>query len=131
VELASSLLLGESSSILQELEIEGIDTRAEIEASGVTIKVRKSSLEDARFVLARVAFSRPATLKAPRAETGQRRWAWAAGVAAGLVGSVIIIFSAMALASAEDDSGPRCPGRRDHLMAPRGGCIGVTTTDNR
>jgi hypothetical protein len=131
VELASRLLLGESSSILRELEIEGIDARREVEASGVTIKVRKTSLDDARFVLARVAFSREATLRAPRAETGRRRWSRATRVAAGLVGGVLVLFSALALAPAEDDSGLRCPGRRSHLLAPRGGCLGVTTTDHR
>jgi hypothetical protein len=130
-ELASGLLLGESSSLLRDLEIEGIETRREVEASGVTIKVRKTSLEDARFVLARFAFSREATLKAPRAETGRRRWSRAAGVAAGFVGGLLVLGSALTLAPAEDDSGPRCPGRRDHLMAPRGGCLGVTTTDDR
>jgi hypothetical protein len=130
-ELASGLLLGESSTILRELQIEGIDTRKEIEASGVTIKVRKTSLDDARFVLARVAFGREATLRAPRAETGRRPWTRAAQVAAALVGGVLVLFSALALRPAEGDSGPRCPGQREHLMAPRGGCVGVTTTDHR
>jgi hypothetical protein len=86
---------------LRELEIEGIETRKEVEASGVTIKVRKTSLDDARFVLARVAFSREATFRAPRAETGRRRWSRATKVAAGLVGCVIVLFSALALAPAE------------------------------
>jgi hypothetical protein len=131
VELASSLLLVEGASILRELEIDGIETRKEVEPSGVTIKVRMTSLEDARFVLARFAFSRPATLKAPRAETGRRRWSRAARVAAGVVGGLLVLFSALALTPAEDNSGLRCPGRRGHLMAPRGGCVDVTTTDNR
>jgi hypothetical protein len=131
VELASALLLGESSSLLRELENEGIDTRREVDASGVTIKVRKTSLEDARFVLARFAFSRAATLKAPQAETGRRPWRRATRVAAGLVAGFLVLGSALVLAPAEDGSGRRCPGRGGHLMAPRGGCLGVTTTDRR
>jgi hypothetical protein len=131
VELASGLLLGESSSLLRELEIEGIETRREVEASGVTIKVRKTSLEDARFALARFSFSRAATMRAPQAETGRRRWSQAARVAVGFVGGLVVLGSALALAPAKDDSGPRCPGRTDQVMAPRGGCLGVTTTDHR
>jgi hypothetical protein len=115
---------------LRDLEIEGIDTRREVEASGVTIKVRKTSLEDARFVLARFAFSRAATLRAPQAETGRRRWSHAARVAAGLVGGLLVLGSALVLAPAEGDSGPRCP-HRGQIMAPRGGCLGVSTTDRR
>ena len=130
-ELASGLLLGESSSLLRDLEIEGIETRREVKASGVTIKVRKTSLEDARFVLARFAFSREATLRAPRAEIGRRRWSRATTVAVGLVGGLLVLSSALALAPAEDDSGPRCPDRSGQVMAPRGGCLDVTTTDRR
>jgi hypothetical protein len=120
-----SLLLGESSSILRELQFEGIDTRREVEASGVTIKVRHTRLEDARFVLARVAFSREPTLRAPRAETGRSPWTRGGRVAAGLVAGLLVLLSALALTPAEDDSGVRCPRGRDHLMAPRGRCLGV------
>jgi hypothetical protein len=125
------LLLAESSLILRELGVERIDTRTALEAAGVTIMVRLHSLEDARFVLARVAFNRAATLEAPEAETGRRpRISRAIGVV-GLVAGLLVLLSALALAPADDDPGLRCPGGRGSLMAPRGGCLGVAPPEHR
>jgi hypothetical protein len=61
----------------------------------------------------------------------RRPWTPRATKVVGLVAGLLVLLSSLALAPEGDDPGPRCPGARGSLMAPRGGCLREAPTDHR
>ncbi|CAN5579940.1 hypothetical protein BH24ACT26_BH24ACT26_23270 [soil metagenome] len=123
-ELANGLVDPVARRVLRALDGAGIDNRSACAGGRTTVFVRRTCLDEARFVLATVSFYAPPARRPAGSGTEGLMRRPAARAAAALVA----ILAALLLWAAPWDANTdlRCPGKdNSYVRAIRGGCVHV------